>query len=461
MVFMSSVNEILLSDARLSILQRLAPLAGQNNLDEVFAVWLLQAEELGLSLEGATREAASHVGAARTYQDVAILGFAADVGKIKKDDVDIFRANLQWLAGSSPFINNTPAGVSVDPVAVLGIAIGAKSLDDRQIQEEVSTWISSFIANSYEMRNIESWQKCLFAAAQRVAAATPVLAIPHDRSIADVRVALVTKGLLPAPSSRTEDERHALLLLKSGINPSSDLNRLALSLAAYNAVIQLAPALLSESTGGEADQTSTFYQELKMIKVLFLAANPADQDQLKLTREMTQIDRDVRQAEFRDRFKFEQQWEVRVTELQGHLMRYKPDIVHFSGHGSRASEIILEDNHGNSHPVSVRALSNLFSALKDNIRCVVLNACYSEAQAKAIAKHIDCVVGMSKAISDEAAISFAAKFYQALAYGKSIQAAFRLGCVQTDMEGLDEQDTPKLLHAPHCDPSKVVFASSK
>ena len=173
----------------------------------------------------------------------------------------------------------------------------------------------------------------------------------------------------------------------------------------------------------------------------------------------TQIDKDVQKAQFRDSFQFEQQWEVKVTELQGHLMRHNPDIVHFSGHGSSSSELILEDRDGNSHPVSVRALASLFSALKDNIRCVVLNACFSEQQAQAIAQHIDCVVGMSKAISDRAAISFAAKFYQALAYTKSVKDAYMLGCVQTDMEGLDEQYTPKLLHAPHCDPGKVFFPS--
>ena len=105
-------------------------------------------------------------------------------------------------------------------------------------------------------------------------------------------------------------------------------------------------------------------------------------------------------------------------------------------------------------------MSQLFSVLKDNIRCVVLNACYSEQQAQAIAAHIDCVVGMSKAIGDQAAIGFAASFYQALGYGKDIKTAFELGCVQVDLEGLNEQDTPKLL-ATRCDPKKSVFVRSE
>jgi len=192
------------------------------------------------------------------------------------------------------------------------------------------------------------------------------------------------------------------------------------------------------------------------IKILFLTANPKDTSQLRLDEEMRGIDQVLRQSEFRDRFDIKQQWAVRVVDLQGYLLRHKPDIVHFSGHGSASSEIILEDNNGNSQPVSNRALSQLFSVLKDNIRCVILNACYSEQQAQAIAKHIDCVIGMSKAIGDSAAISFAIAFYQALGYNRDIKTAFDLGCVEIDLESLNEQDTPKLL-AINSNPHEIVF----
>lgn len=147
---------------------------------------------------------------------------------------------------------------------------------------------------------------------------------------------------------------------------------------------------------------------------------------------------------------------MQVKDLQECLLRFKPHIVHFSGHGSSEGEILLEDSNGNSKPVSERALSTLFYVLKDNIRCVVLNACYSERQAQAIAQHIECVVGMSEAIGDKSAISFAASFYQALAYGRNVQTAFDLGCIQIDLESLDGTQTPKLL-ALHSDPKTQVF----
>lgn len=194
-----------------------------------------------------------------------------------------------------------------------------------------------------------------------------------------------------------------------------------------------------------------------MIKILFLAANPSDTTQLRLDQEIRSIDEKLRQSEFRERFEIRQHWAVRVSDLQSCLLRHSPTIVHFSGHGSSESEIILEDDHGNSKPVSSHALSQLFSVLKDNIRCVVLNACYSEQQAQAIAKHIDCVIGMSKAIGDTAAISFAAAFYQALGYGRNVKSAFELGCGQIDLESLGtQQDIPKLL-ADKCDPQQIFL----
>jgi hypothetical protein len=197
-------------------------------------------------------------------------------------------------------------------------------------------------------------------------------------------------------------------------------------------------------------------QEPDRIRILFLAANPTDSTRLRLDQEVREIDHVLGLARFRDHFDLEQQWAVRVAELQGLLLRHQPHIVHFSGHGSSLGEIFLEDDAGLSQPVSPRALSTTFGLLKDNMRCVVLNACFSRIQAEAIAQHIECVVGMSQAIGDRAAISFAAAFYQAVASGRDVQSAFELGRAQIDLQNLNEQDTPQLL-APRCDPSKLTF----
>lgn len=194
----------------------------------------------------------------------------------------------------------------------------------------------------------------------------------------------------------------------------------------------------------------------QQVKILFLAANPIGTGKLRLDEEIRSIDTALIQATYRDQFELIDKWAVRISDVQHYLLRYQPHIVHFSGHGSKESEIILEKTSGKGRSVPREALSQLFSILKDNIRCVVLNACYSEEQAKAIAEYIECVVGMNKAVGDSAAINFAASFYQGLAYGRDIQTAFDLGCNQIDLGGLPDKDTPQLL-TPNCDPTQIKF----
>ena len=193
-----------------------------------------------------------------------------------------------------------------------------------------------------------------------------------------------------------------------------------------------------------------------MIKILFLAANPSDTNRIRLDEEVRAIQERLRMATHGGQFAVEQEWAVRVGDLQGHLLRHQPQIVHFSGHGSRAGEVVLEDQAGHSQVVSPVALKWLFATLKDDIRCVVLNACFSEIQAKAIAKSIDCVVGMSAAIADESAVSFAASFYQALGFGRDVRTAFDLGCGQIGLESLAGEETPKLITAPGVD-ARTMF----
>ncbi len=196
------------------------------------------------------------------------------------------------------------------------------------------------------------------------------------------------------------------------------------------------------------------------VVILFLAANPSTTTRLRLDEEVRAIDQALRQANYRDQFDLRQHWAVRVADLQELLLRHRPLIVHFSGHGSKAGQLILEDDQGSAFAVPPDALSRLFAILRDRVRCVVLNACYSEPQAEAIAAYIDCVIGMPDAIGDVASLSFAASFYQALAYGRDVQTAFDLGCNRIDLHGLDEPSKPKLL-AERGDPRQVVLAASQ
>ena len=198
---------------------------------------------------------------------------------------------------------------------------------------------------------------------------------------------------------------------------------------------------------------------MERIKVL-LCPNPTGTPQLRLDEEAREIETKIDQAEHRDFMKLITKFAARPDDLLLSLNQHKPHVVQFSGHGSSAEEIILIDKKtGRAKPVSKQGLVSLLKTLKDNIRVVVLNACYSRPQAEAIAEEIECVVGMKRAIGDEAAITFAATFYRAIGFGRSIREAFDQGRTALIMEGIPEEDTPVLICRKNVDAKAIVLVT--
>jgi hypothetical protein len=196
-------------------------------------------------------------------------------------------------------------------------------------------------------------------------------------------------------------------------------------------------------------------------KILFFASNPESTEKLNLDEEARSISRKIRETDYRDSLEFITAWAIRPTDLLDELNLHKPTIVHFSGHGSGEEGLILSDDQGELRFVSADALKMLFSSVNDNIRLVVMNACYSEVQAKAIAEVIDCVIGMKSDIGDHAAITFAEYFYNALGYGRSVKQAFEQGKAALMLESIPEEDVPVLISLKGIDPADVFLVQKE
>ncbi|WP_437805816.1 CHAT domain-containing protein [Sorangium sp. So ce1078] len=231
-----------------------------------------------------------------------------------------------------------------------------------------------------------------------------------------------------------------------------------------------------------------------MVKVLILGANGRDTTRLQLAAEV----RDIREALDKTgrgaAMRIEAELAVRPRDLQEHLLRHAPGIIHFSGHGCRSSEggeageaararsatsrellpaeeigapasedpeggLLFEDDRGAAVAVRPEALTELLEIVGRgaSVRCVVLNACFTAPQAERIAQHVGCVVGARRSIDDRSAIAFATGFYRALALGKDVQAAFALGRNEIHVRGLPGHDVPELFHRPDVDPRGVVL----
>lgn len=220
--------------------------------------------------------------------------------------------------------------------------------------------------------------------------------------------------------------------------------------------------------------------------ILFLAANPVGTDPRALDRQARAIHVELERSGFRDRFEFVTRWAVEPLDLLRELRKLKPTVVHFSGHGVSVTAdehrsslaarhpavgelghnggeprhgLIFEGTDGRPQLVSAEALEETFGAAGSSVKLVVLSACYSEAQARALLPHVSCVVGMSGSICDDAARNFAIGFYGGLGECETIAAAYKQGCAAISLEGLRDRDRPQLMVRADIDAGQVALAA--
>ena len=196
-------------------------------------------------------------------------------------------------------------------------------------------------------------------------------------------------------------------------------------------------------------------------KILFLASNPTNTAKLQLDTEFSKVFQSLQAAN--STFQLVSEFAVTPDLLQFYILKNQPLIVHFSGHGmgeaadnTRAigvpttpqitKGIVLQDEMGQIKLVTGEALQKMFGVFLPmfKIDAVILNACYSEEQAKAISTCIPFVIGMNTAVQDDSAIKFSSGFYSALSFKNDIPFAFEYAKSLIDINGLQGDNIPVL-----------------
>jgi len=113
------------------------------------------------------------------------------------------------------------------------------------------------------------------------------------------------------------------------------------------------------------------------------------------------------------------------------------------------------DSGGSSGLVSRAALAEVFQLSAPSTFLVVLNMSHSFSIAAELAPVVGCAIGMDGSISDRAAITFTASFYQGLASGQSIEDAFNDAKAVLDVEHPKEPHCPLLVSHEDVDPSRL------
>ncbi len=195
------------------------------------------------------------------------------------------------------------------------------------------------------------------------------------------------------------------------------------------------------------------------LRVLLLAA--ASAGDLRVGQEQQRIRAAVQSATHRDLVELDVHPAATANVFLDALTRFRPHVVHFSGHSTQ-DLIAFEKGEDGFHEgaiVSAGAFARAIAAVDDKPLLVLLNSCHSAAQTGKLVGAVPFAIGMSDTIGDVDAITYAARFYAAVADGQSVQAAHLLSRAAIEMNGLLDHDLPTLTCAADVDPSATKLVT--
>lgn len=197
------------------------------------------------------------------------------------------------------------------------------------------------------------------------------------------------------------------------------------------------------------------------LRVAFLATNPDLGAPLRTDLEARNVLRAVKKSDNRDLVDIRHLPAASVTDLLEALNEFKPNVVHFSGHGGQGA-LLFDDassDAGNGVEIDFPLVLEIISATQTPPKLLVFNACDSLDGADVFLQKSPVVIGMASSIGDGAAIMFSEQFYSALAGGQSVEHALAQGKIVLKAARLSDADYPSIISSPTCDPSQLKFVT--
>jgi hypothetical protein len=196
------------------------------------------------------------------------------------------------------------------------------------------------------------------------------------------------------------------------------------------------------------------------LRILMLAAS--SEGDLRLGREQKRIRAAVESALHRDLIEFDMRPSATPSDLLDGISKFRPHIVHFSGH-SDEDLVVFEDDVDEQHEgviVKAATFARAVAATDDPPLLILLNSCHSAGQIdNLVAQVAPFAIGMADEIGDGDAITYSTQFYAAVANGQSIQSAHLSGQVAVELAGLPGHELPVLAHAEDVDPGSTCLVT--
>ena len=197
---------------------------------------------------------------------------------------------------------------------------------------------------------------------------------------------------------------------------------------------------------GDASQV-----KLAAKKILMLSANPDNPELDRRNEEIREIENALDRATTArsKQGKYDAIFEspplgklhIRATDISQEISTIQPSIICISGNEDGIEKLILESVSTKNKPLNPEKLiADFFHLYSGSIDCIVLNGCYSEEQAREIARHVKCVIGISRDLKHKKIIEFLNEFYYQLNLDNTItiQTSYRIS--RNRLERIDPED---------------------
>ncbi len=195
------------------------------------------------------------------------------------------------------------------------------------------------------------------------------------------------------------------------------------------------------------------------LRIAFLTTNPVRESSLRTDIEVREVQKAIQKSINRDAVDVRHIPAAQVADLLEALNEFRPQVVHFAGHGGDSAVLFdhrdADDDGGVE--VNFELVNEIVSATATPPTLLVFNACDTLDGAEAFLKTVSAVVAMSSSIGDAAATIFSQQFYSALASGQSVADALKQGKVMLKALRMPDADLPNLLVKPKTSGGSIKF----
>jgi hypothetical protein len=138
-----------------------------------------------------------------------------------------------------------------------------------------------------------------------------------------------------------------------------------------------------------------------------------------------------------------------LVNLLDALNQFKPNVLHFSGHGGGGALLFDNERAGadGGTVLNFEMVGRVMQATAFRPDLLVLAACDTVSGADVFLSSVPAVVAMDDEIDDDAACDFSAQFYRSLASGASITNALTQAKLVLEHKGYADAQLPTLVSA--------------